>query len=120
MENSILTSTKKVLGLAEDYTAFDEDVIQFINGALSTAEQAGAGLTTVFAIESASATWESLGLDDKNLAMLKNYVYLKARLLFDPPATSFALDAMKQQIQELEWRMNVREDNLHPYVPEEV
>ena len=120
MENSILTSTKKVLGLAEDYTAFDEDVLQFINGALSTAEQAGAGLSDIFFISSADTTWDDLGLDPKNLQMLKNYVYLKARLLFDPPTTSFVLDAMKQQIQELEWRMNVREDNLHPYVPEEV
>jgi hypothetical protein len=117
MQNSILTSTKKVLGLAEDYTAFDEDIVQFINGALSTAEQAGAGLSTVFSIEDATTEWDSLGIDPRNLQMLKNYVYLKARLLFDPPATSFALDAMKQQIQELEWRMNVREDNLHPYVP---
>ncbi len=120
MENSILTSTKKVLGLAEDYTVFDEDIIQFINGALSTAEQAGAGLTTIFSIEDNSVEWDSLGLDPKNLAMLKNYVYLKARMLFDPPGTSFALDAMKQQISELEWRMNVREDGLHPYIPEEV
>lgn len=119
MENSILTSTKKVLGLSAEYTAFDEDVIQFINGALSTAEQTGAGLTTVFAIEGDSEAWGDLDLDPKNLAMLKNYVYLKARFLFDPPGTSFALDAMKDQIQELEWRMNVRQDNLTLY-PEEV
>lgn len=120
MEGSILTSTKKVLGIAEDYTAFDEDILQFINGALSTAEQAGAGFTGLSFVENASAMWSDLGVELKNLQMLKNYVYLKARLLFDPPGTSFALDAMKQQIQELEWRMNVREDNLHPYVPEEV
>lgn len=120
MENSILTSTKKVLGLSADYTAFDEDILQFINGALSTAEQAGVGLTTIFSIEDDVVSWEDLGLDPKNRSMLKNYVYLKARMLFDPPPTSFALDAMKEQIRELEWRMNVREENLHPYIPEEV
>jgi hypothetical protein len=106
VEDSILTGTKKILGIAEDYTVFDYDIIIFINGALSTAEQAGAGLTTVFSIEDSTDTWESLGLDPQNLAMLKNYVYLKARLLFDPPPTSFAIEAMNKQIEEFEYRMN--------------
>ncbi len=114
MEASILTSTKKVLGLSEEYTAFDEDVIQFINGALSTAEQAGVGITGLYEISDDTATWDQLGVDPQNLSMLKNYVYLKSRLMFDPPTTSFAIDAMKEQIAEFEWRMNVRQENLSP------
>lgn len=106
MEESILTSTKKILGLDADYTAFDLPIITFINSALSTAEQAGAGLTTVFAIEDAGTSWDALGLDEQNLAMLKNYVYLKARLEFDPPPTSFSIEAMERRIAEFEYRMN--------------
>lgn len=105
MEESILTSTKKILGIAEDYTAFDLDVITFINDALSVAEQAGAGTFAIYAISDASATWDQLGLSARNTALLKTYVYLKAKLAFDPPLTSFALDAMKQQIEEKEYRM---------------
>lgn len=102
---SILTGTKKILGVAESYTAFDHDITVFINSALSTAEQAGAGLLTVFAIEDATTEWADLGLTAKNLAMLKNYIYLKARMVFDPPPTSFAITAMEKQIEELEYRM---------------
>lgn len=104
MEESILTGTKKILGLAEDYTAFDHDITIFINDALSTAEQAGAGLAFV-SIEDATSVWADLGLTPKNLALLKNYVYLKVRMLFDTPPTSFAIDAMKAQIEEKEYRM---------------
>lgn len=103
--DSILTETKKVIGLAEDYTAFDVDLILFINAALSTAEQAGAGLTDVISIENAETTWEELDLDTKNLSLLKNFVYLKAKLMFDPPPTSFAITAMETQIEEQAYRM---------------
>lgn len=103
--DSILTETKKVVGIAEEYTAFDVDMILFINNALSTAEQAGAGLTTVMSIEDKATTWADLGLDSKNLPLLKNYVYLKAKLMFDPPPTSFAIAAMEKQIEEQEYRM---------------
>jgi hypothetical protein len=102
---SILQETKKVVGMAEDYTAFDVDMILFINAALSTAEQVGAGLTTVTSIQDAATEWDDLGLDLNNLSMLKNYVYLKAKLMFDPPATSFAIEAMERQIEGLEYRM---------------
>ena len=107
MEDSILTSTKKVLGLDEDYVVFDLDIITAINGALSTAEQAGAGLLDVFSITDKQTNWEDLGVEPKNLSMLKNYVYLKSRLLFDPPSTSFVIEAMNKQIEEMEYRMKL-------------
>lgn len=102
---SILTETKKIVGMAEEYTAFDVDMILFINSALSTAELAGAGLTTKISISSKEDTWEELGLDENNLSMLKNYVYLKAKLMFDPPQTSFAIEAIERQIEGFEYKM---------------
>lgn len=107
MEQSILISTKNVLGMAADYTVFDLAIITHINGALSIAEQAGVGLLTVFGIEDETTLWQDLNLDAKQLAMLKNYVYLKVKFLFDPPATSFTQEAMAKQIEEMEYRMNV-------------
>src|SRR5688572_11414831 len=101
MESSILTSTKRVLNLAEDYTAFDEQILQFINGALSDAEQVGVVFTSLVFIEDKTTNWADLGVDALNLMRLKNYIYLKARQLFDPPSTSFALEAMDKQIEEI-------------------
>jgi hypothetical protein len=110
--NSILDSTKKVLGLDSSYTAFDQDVILHINSVFSTLKQLGVGPTAGFAIDDASTMWVDFIGDDLSLNFVRSYVYLKVRLLFDPPATSFHLEAVKQQILELEWRINVyREEN---------
>lgn len=106
---SILTETKKIVGIAEEYTAFDVDMIMFINSALSAAEQAGVGLTTKISIIDKEDTWSSLGLPDNNLSLLKNFVYLKAKLQFDPPGTSFGIKALEDQIEEMAYRMNVNE-----------
>lgn len=111
----ILTDTKKILGLAEDYNVFNTDIIIFINGALSTAEQAGVGLVEIYSIDD-TTVWDDLELDDKNLAMLKNYVYLKTRMMFDPPPTSYAIEAMNKQIEELEVRMRTRQEGLEEAV----
>jgi hypothetical protein len=105
--DSILTTTKKTLGIDESYTIFDQDVILHINSVFSTLNQLGIGPDVGFSIEDASATWvDFLGLD-KQLNFVKSYMYLRVRMLFDPPVTSYQLDAYKQQIQEFEWRMNV-------------
>ena len=113
MESSILTSTKKILGIAETYTAFDLDIITHINLAFSTLNQLGIGPANGFFIEDASAEWTDIGLSDVILNMVKTYMYLKVRSLFDPPATSFAIEAMNNQIKEQEWRLNVfREEAL--------
>lgn len=110
MSNSILTSTKKVLGLAEDYTAFDEDVIIYINGVFSTLNQLGIGPDAGFMIENADAEWSDFLGDDLRLNNIKTYIYLRVRMLFDPPSTSFLIAAMEKQIEELEWRINVQRE----------
>ncbi|WKW86797.1 hypothetical protein SEA_CONLEY_11 [Gordonia phage Conley] len=107
MSESILDSTKKILGIGEDYDAFDIDVIMHINGALSTLHQLGLGPEEGFMITDSSEEWGDLLEEDARLNSIKTYIYLKVRILFDPPSTSFVLSALQEQIKELEWRLNV-------------
>ncbi len=110
MEQSILISTKKILGLAADYTVFDLDIITHINTAISTLTQLGVGPTNGFMIEDDSSTWaDFIGEDLQNNAV-KSYVYLKVKQLFDPPQTSYLIAATERQIQELEWRLNTHRE----------
>ncbi len=107
MENSILNTVKKILGLTPEETVFDLDVITHINTAFSTLYQLGVGPTTGFAIEDASPTWDDFIDGDISIVnACKTYVYLRTRLLFDPPPTSFALQSMKEQLTEYEWRIS--------------
>lgn len=115
LEQSILTSTKKTLGLDEDYEEFDQDIINHINGVFSTLEQLGIGPEGGFMIEDKQATWSDLLGNDNRMNAVKTYVYLRVRLLFDPPTTGYHQTAAKEQIQELEWRLNVvREGDKWP------
>lgn len=107
---SILNSVKKVLGLAEDYTVFDEDVIMHINTAFSTLTQLGVGPPEGFMIEDATAEWNEFIVDDIQYNSVKSYVFLKVSMLFDPPQTSYLITAKEKQIQELEWRLNVHRE----------
>jgi hypothetical protein len=115
METSILTSTKKVLGLSESYTAFDLDILIHINSVFSILSQLGVGPAGGFSIEDESAEWEDyIDTDTELYNMVKTYVYLKVRLLFDPPATSFAIGAFENQAKEYEWRISaLREEILN-------
>lgn len=114
MDDSILNSVKKILGIAPDYDAFDTDVIIHINSVFSTLNQLGLGPNEGFMIEDDSAVWEDFLLGDMRLNAIKTYVYLRVRVLFDPPTTGFTLTALQEQIKELEWRMNVvREADGH-------
>lgn len=106
MENSILKSTKKVVGLQEDYTAFDLDVITHINSVFSTLSQLGIGPEGGFSIEDDAPEWADLEIPDEYLAMVKTYVFLKVRMLFDPPTTSYLIEALEKQIKEHEWRLS--------------
>lgn len=110
VEKSILTSTKKILGVDKDYTAFDLDIMTHINSSLSTLTQLGVGPEEGFMIEDDTATWDQLLVDQNKLNPVKTYVYLRTRLLFDPPTTSFVLTSMQEQVKELEWRLNVAAD----------
>lgn len=107
MITSILTSVKKNLGLDESYEFFDADILLYINGVFSTLNQLGIGPEVGFMIEDKDTTWDAYLVDDLRLNSVKTYMYLKVRLLFDPPVTSFAIEAMNQQAKELEWRLNV-------------
>ena len=107
MTDSILTSTKKNLGLDESYTAFDADIVMFINSTFSTLHQLGIGPDAGFAIEDATATWTSFIGTDKRYNQVKTYVYLCVRLLFDPPATSYLIKAMQDQKLEAEVRLSI-------------
>ena len=106
METSILTSTKKILGIAEDYTVFYLDIITHINTAFSTLTQLGVGQPEGFMIEDETAVWTDFIADDMQYNSVKTYVYLRTRLLFDPPSTSYLITAYNDQIKELEWRLN--------------
>jgi hypothetical protein len=106
MEESILKSTKKILGLADDYTVFDLDVITHINSVFSTLTQLGVGPPEGYMIEGDKDKWEDFITDDPTYNSIKSYIYLRVRMLFDPPTTSYTIDAMERQIKELEWRLN--------------
>ena len=119
MENSILISTKKILGIAEDYEAFDLDVITHINSSLSIVSQLGVGPEEGFVIEDDIPEWSDLGIPQNQLSMVRTYVFLRVRMLFDPPTTSFLIDAMNKQIQEHEQRLSYLREGLIPLVEEE-
>lgn len=107
MTDSIFTSVKKVLGVDESYTVFDLDILMHTNSAFSTLNQLGIGPDDGFMINDESATWDAFLGTDLKINSVKTYVYLKVRLLFDPPQLSYVIDAMNQQVKELEWRLNV-------------
>lgn len=111
MEPSILISTKKVLGIADNYTAFDEDVTMHINSAFSTLTQLGVGPADGYMIEDETSMWtEFIPNGDSQFNSVKSYIYLRVRQIFDPPTTSYLLAAFDQQIKELEWRLNVHRE----------
>src|SRR3954454_21041435 len=111
MEQSILKSTKKILGIGPDDTSFDLDIITHINTEFSTLTDLGVGPEAGFVIEDESAEWDSYLPDDLvKLSKVKTCVYLRTRLLFDPPTSSYLLEAVKGQLQEAEWRLNTNRE----------
>ena len=110
METSILDSIKKLLGIPSEVTEFDTDILIHINSVFSILTQLGVGPSSGFSIEDSSAEWSDFIGDDAILSDVKSFVYLKTRLLFDPPASSAAMDAMNRMASELEWRINVSVD----------
>lgn len=109
MDESILNSIKKLLGPGEEYAHFDQDIIMHINSVFVILYQLGVGLKS-FMIEDDSATWSDYLDDWTNLSLIKTYIYLKVRLMFDPPSSSSVMEAIKENIRELEWRINVEVD----------
>lgn len=112
MADSILQSVKKTLGLDAEYTAFDHDIILHINSTFGTLHQLGIGPANGFLIVDSSSTWDEFLGDNTPLNSVKTYMYLKVRLLFDPPTLSFLITAIEEQIKELEWRLTVARETL--------
>lgn len=120
MEPSILKSIKKVLNLGADDTSFDEDIVLYANGAFSTIHQLGVGPVDGFFIEDDSAEWDDFPCTSpQQIHLVKTYVYLRVRILFDPPTTGYLVTALEAQLREYEWRLNqMREGTDFPYVEE--
>ena len=104
---SILTSIKKLLGITEEYNQFDPDIIMHINSVFMILTQLGVGPAEGFSIEDDTAVWTDFIQDIKKLESVKTYIYLKVKLLFDPPLSSAVIDSTNRLINELEWRLNV-------------
>ena len=105
--DSILQSIKKLLGLDENYDAFDDDVMMHINSVLMILTQLGVGPKNGFSITGEEETWgDYLGEDISKLSAVKTYVYLKVKTMFDPTSSSVVSEATKEMLKELEWRLN--------------
>lgn len=109
-DHSILDSIKKLLGIDSDYTIFDEDIIIHINSAFSTLMEIGVGPKEGFIISDNTKTWNDYINGDNLIEFVKTYIYLKVKLVFDPPQTSPLIDAIERQITELTWRLSAAVD----------
>ena len=111
ISESILTSIKKLLGIDENYTHFDADIVMHINSVFSILTQMGVGPANGFSISGKDETWSAFIADKPNIfSLVKSYVYMKVRLLFDPPLSSAAIESINRQISEFEWRLFVAAD----------
>lgn len=108
--DSILGSIKKLLGITEVYNVFDKDLVMHINSVFFVLTQLGVGPEEGFTIQDETAVWDDFIPCGANLEAVKSYVYLKVRLLFDPPQSSALTEAINRQISEFEWRLNVAVD----------
>lgn len=107
---SILTSIKKLLGIQAEYTHFNMDLVICINSVLAILTQLGVGPKAGFSIADDLATWVDFAGDDPRLEMMKSFVYLRVRLLFDPPQNASLAEAIDRMAKELEWRIQVAAD----------
>ena len=119
MANSIFNSVKKVVGLLGDDGSFDEDILLHINSVVSTLRQLGLSIPADFYVEDDVQTWQNLLGEFRDLDLVKSYMAMKVRLMFDPPSSSFGLASMAEMVTELEWRINVLTDQPHsvPVLP---
>lgn len=110
ISDSILLSVKKMLGIPPEYEQFDPEIIIHINSVFSILTQLGVGSDEGFSIKDSTASWSDYIPEGKAVEDIKTYMYLKVRLIFDPPQSSAAIEAMKQLASEFEWRINVGVD----------
>lgn len=110
MEESIFKSIKALLGPDADYDVFDQDILIFINSALATLTQIGIGPDSGFRVVDESATWDDLFESFTDIDSVKQYIFMKVKMGFDPPSNSFVMSAYQDACKELEWRLNVAVD----------
>lgn len=115
MNDSILTSVKKILGITEEYEQFDHDIITHINSVFMILFQLGVGPSPAFTISDKSAIWTDFITEGSSLDAVKSYVPLKVRMMFDPPLSSSVAEALNRQIAEFEWRLNVAVDPVDTF-----
>lgn len=119
--DSILNSIKKMMGPGLDYNAFDTDLIIHINTVFSILTQLGVGPKNGFIIQDEDDVWSDFVDDDRTIEMAKSYIYLKCKLMFDPPQNSFIVNSYEKLCSEYEWRLNVSADGKeYPEQPERV
>ena len=112
MGESILTSTKKLLGIEDNDTSFDLDVLIHINTTIAALYQLGASSDSLFEITDEKGKWSDYITDTNMLSFVKTYMYAKVKLIFDPPQSSAAVEALNKIASEQEWRITVRSDEL--------
>lgn len=110
MQESILTSIKKLLGITEDYEHFDTDIIMHINTVFMILMQLGVGPTNGFSISDDSAVWSDFLTSNQQLEAVKTYMYLRVKMMFDPPQSGTVTQSTENLIKELEFRLNVEVD----------
>ncbi|QFP95397.1 hypothetical protein SEA_MAKAI_5 [Arthrobacter phage Makai] len=111
VSDSILDNTKKLLGFESDYTAFDLDIILHINTVFHTLQSLGIGPATGFSIVDKEAKWADF-VGEEQMNSVKSYMYMRVRLMFDPPTSSFHLESLKKQAEEIEWRLHVQAEGV--------
>lgn len=111
MTDSILNTTKKLLGIAEENTEFDLDIILHINSVFTILTQLGVGPSKGFSILDSSAVWSDFIPEGEMMEAVKSYIACKVRILFDPPTSSTTMQALQNMCSEFEWRLNVLCDN---------
>lgn len=110
--DSILLSVKKMIGIPNDYDVFDTDIIIHINTVFDGLNQMGVGPEEGFSISDSSTEWSEFLTFGKNSEMVKTYMYLKVRMLFDPPSNGTLSNVLSEQIKEYEWRLLIFADQL--------
>ena len=114
MEESILDSIKKFIGLSIDDDTFDDELLMLINGIFMALQQIGVGpQNSLFHIEDNSSTWSDYLENPNELSMVQTYIAIRVRLVFDPPQSSALEQALKQEVAEYEWRLNIKVDDYH-------
>ena len=112
MEESILKTIKQLIGCPNDFEQFDLDLIVHINSAFATLTHLGVGPKEGYRITGADNAWSEFEDDAQKLSLIKDYVYIKTRLLFDPPISGSLMDSLKEQLKEMEWRLYMLYDPI--------